>query len=113
MTEQGQSRPDSRAGGRGVRIVGLVILGLGALPHGSSARASESCGFWAFGANYAVAQDESRHLLFSGSGGAVLVWDVVDPFAPALESDTIQTQGLVVDLFYAPSNQRLYIAADE
>ncbi|MHC4219511.1 MAG: LVIVD repeat-containing protein [Planctomycetota bacterium] len=94
-------------------MVGSVILAFGALAQVSSAQPSEPCGFWAFGANHAVAQDESRQILFSGSGGAVLVWDVADPFAPALRSDTIQTQGLVLDLFYTPSNQRLYIAADE
>jgi hypothetical protein len=90
-----------------------VILALGALAQVSGAQAPEACGSWAFGPNYAVALDESREVLFSGSGGAVLVWDVADPFAPELRSNTIQTEGLVLDLFYTPSNQRLYIAADE
>jgi hypothetical protein len=94
-------------------MVGVVILAWGALAQVCGAQPSEPCGFWAFGANYAVAQDAARNLLFAGSGGAVVVWDVTDPEAPAMRSDTIQTQGLVLDLFYTPSNQRLYIAADE
>ncbi len=113
MTRQLRSGPVSRACGPGPRAVGMATLAMAALAQSAGAQPSESCGFWSFGATYAVAQDESRQILFSGSGGAVLVWDVADPFAPALLSDTIQTQGLVLDLYYTPSNQRLYIAADE
>lgn len=60
-----------------------------------------------------LALDEARSLVFSPLAGAVLVLDISDPTDPQLVSDSIQTQGVVQDLFYDAAQQRLYIAADE
>lgn len=68
---------------------------------------------WPYGAAEAVAADESRELVFLGSGGTVLVFDVGDPVSPTLLSDQIVTLGYVMDVFYEPADQLLYVAAGE
>ncbi len=85
-----------------------------ALGHHANAQDSPpSCGAWPFGINSVVGIDDTRDLLFAGSGSAVIIQDVSDPSAPVVLSDAIRTKGLVSDLFYDDSNLRLYIAADE
>lgn len=60
-----------------------------------------------------LAFDNGRNLAFSALGGSVIVIDVADPTDPVLVTDSIQTQGIIQDLFYDAATQRLYIAADE
>jgi hypothetical protein len=67
-------------------------------------------GNWPYGAAIAVAGDTLRHLVYLGSGGAVLILDVSDLSRPKLVSDVINTTGLVVGLKYNPSTRDLYVA---
>ena len=68
-------------------------------------------GNWPYGAAIAVAADTARHIVYLGSGGAVLILDVTDLTEPQLLSDAINSKGLVVDLDYDPATFHLYIAA--
>jgi len=68
-------------------------------------------GNWPFGASEVLTFDSVRNLVFLGSGGGVYILDVSEPHNPVKVSEGIHTKGYVRDLFYEPSNQRLYIAA--
>lgn len=68
---------------------------------------------WPYGPAKAVAVDEQRDLIFLGSGGVVLVLDGQDRTNTQLISESIHTAGLVLDLCYDSTTQRLYIAAGE
>lgn len=57
-------------------------------------------GRWPYGPSYAVAADRERQLAFLGSGGAVLVFELSDPWNPAKIGE-ITTPGMVSALFYA------------
>lgn len=102
----------SRAGTmRAMIVVALFALSLTSVVCAQDAL--PSCGDWPFGSTRELALDQERNLLFASSGGAVVIQDVSNPSAPVVLSDAIRTQGLVSDLFYDETNQRLYIAADE
>ncbi len=58
----------------------------------------------------AVAVDADRDLVYSGSGGVILVLDVADPAMPQLLHDGLHTDGHVRDLGYVGADKRLYVA---
>jgi len=70
-------------------------------------------GAWPYGPAEAVAVDTQRDLIFLGSGGAVLILDGQDKTNPQLISESLHTAGLVKDLCYDSTTQRLYVAAGE
>lgn len=70
-------------------------------------------GAWPFGASSAVDVDDQRPLVYLGSGGAVLVLDVSSPQDPVLVSQTLHTDGVVMDLFYEASDSILYSACGD
>ncbi len=67
----------------------------------------------ATGPAHGIALDEGRHLAFMTVEGAVTTLDVSNPASPTLVDDSIQTQGVIQDLYYDDARQRLYVAADE
>ncbi|MBD3160952.1 MAG: hypothetical protein GF346_02185 [Candidatus Eisenbacteria bacterium] len=67
-------------------------------------------GGWPFGAPEVVAVDEKRDLAFQSAGAAVVVFDVSDPADPVPISDSMWGSGVIQDLFYDPSTERLYAA---
>jgi hypothetical protein len=70
-------------------------------------------GNWPFGSGSAVAYDESRDLVFFGSGGGVYVLDAMVPDNPTKSSEALHTQGVVTGLFYDTLDEWLYIAAEK
>ena len=68
-------------------------------------------GNWPFSRAYAVAYDSTRNFVFCGSGGGVYILDVSNPSSPVKVSEGIHTRGIVEDLFYDASSEKLYIAA--
>lgn len=81
--------------------------------NGSHSLNIERVSAWPYGPALAVAVDEQRDLIFLGSGGVVLVLDGQDRTNPQLISESIHTAGLVLDLCYDYTTQRLYVAAGE
>lgn len=81
--------------------------------NGSHSLSINRVGAWPYGPSLAVAVDEQRDLIFLGSGGVVLVLDGQDRTNPQLISESIHTAGLVEDLCYDFTTQRLYIATGE
>jgi hypothetical protein len=73
----------------------------------------ERIGAWPYGPSFSVAVDSVRDIVFLGSGGAVLILDGTDKMNPQLITDTIRTVGLVEDIFYDVSKERLYLACGE
>ncbi len=73
----------------------------------------ERIGEWPYGSSLSVAVDSVRNIIFLGSGGAVLILDGTDITNPQLITDTIRTTGLVEDIFYEPSAERMYLACGE
>jgi hypothetical protein len=71
----------------------------------------ERVGAWAYGT--ALAVDVQRDLIFLGSGGVVLILDGGNVTNPVLISDSIHTHGLVEDIRYDSTNQRLFLACGE
>lgn len=68
-------------------------------------------GNWPFGRlARGVATDSNRDLMFLGSSGGVYILDITDPQLPVKISEQIHTRGIVEDLCYMESSQRLYIA---
>jgi len=70
-------------------------------------------GVWPFNGLQVAIGVAARNLSFVGSGGGVLALDIADPASPRLLSERIQTYGVVCDLFYDSSTQRLYVAAQQ
>lgn len=75
--------------------------------------ALELTGNWPYGSSSSVAVDEARDLVYLASGGAVLILDASDVTAPALVSDAIRTDGLILDMDYSSASERLYLACNE
>jgi len=73
----------------------------------------ERIGEWPYGSSLSVAVDSLRDIIYLGSGGAVLILDGSDKTNPQLITDTIRTIGLVEDIFYDTSMERLYLACGE
>ena len=73
----------------------------------------ERIGEWPYGSSLSVAVDSLRDIIFLGSGGAVLILYGSDVTNPQLITDTIRTTGLVEDIFYDASMERLYLACGE
>lgn len=67
----------------------------------------------ATGPAHGIAFDQDRDLAFMTVEGAVITLNVSDPSSPSLVDDSIQTQGIIQDLYYDDAQQRLYVAADE
>ena len=63
-----------------------------------------------YGPALAVSIDSTRNVLFLGSGGGVLIFDVADKTNPVLLTDIIRTHGVVEDIFYDESTERIYLA---
>ena len=108
-------------------ILGVVVIALAGLWAGGCQRRKPPerpfsgfdslnvrfIGDWPFGPSYAVAHDNSRNLVFCGSGGGVYILDVSNPSNPVKVSEAIHSGGVVNSLFYDPSNHRLYIAGEQ
>jgi photosystem II stability/assembly factor-like uncharacterized protein len=63
-----------------------------------------------YGPAITIAVDSIRNLIFTGSGGAVMILDGSDPANLQLLTDTMRTEGLVYDIAYDDATQRLYLA---
>jgi len=70
-------------------------------------------GEWPYGSSGSLAVDSLRDIIFLGSGGAVLILDGSNKTNPQLITDEIRTAGLVEDIFYDASTERLYLACGE
>jgi photosystem II stability/assembly factor-like uncharacterized protein len=70
-------------------------------------------GAWPYGSSSAVGVDPDRDLIFLGAGGACLILDGTDRTNPTLIYDQIRTDGVVNDIAYDRTTQRLYLACGE
>ncbi len=68
---------------------------------------------FSYGSALAVSIDSLRNVLFLGSGGGVLIFDVMDKTNPVLLTNMIRTQGVVMDIFYDETTKRIYLACGE
>ncbi len=91
------------------RLRRLVLLSLFVFVVGGATQALAV----ATGPAQGIAFDQDRDLAFMTVEGAVITLNVSDPGNPSLVDDSIQTQGVIQDLYYDAAQQRLYIAADE
>jgi hypothetical protein len=66
-------------------------------------------GNWPFGHAYTVSYDTLRNLCFVGSGGGIYILDASNPSNPLYISE-LHTRGLIKDLFYDATMDRLYAA---
>lgn len=73
----------------------------------------ERAGKYPYGPSLSVEVDAPRELIYMSTGGAVFILDNADPSSPVLLTDTLRSDGLVHDLYYDSTQQRLYIAGGE
>jgi hypothetical protein len=67
-------------------------------------------GNWPFGYSYSLSADEAANLVFTGSGGGILITDVSDPENLQVVSE-VRGRSLVDASYYDAATQRLYLAA--
>ncbi|MDP8201544.1 MAG: T9SS type A sorting domain-containing protein [Candidatus Tenebribacter burtonii] len=67
-------------------------------------------GNWPFGYSYSLSAYEVSNLVFTGSGGGVLITDVSDPANPQVISE-VKARALIDASYYDAVTQRLYLAA--
>ncbi len=80
----------------------------------ASGQPLEKIGEWPYGPAGAVAYDGIREILFVGSGGGVILYDLSNLDAPdgrPQEQSRIAVPGIVERLYYDPLPQMLYVAA--
>ena len=95
-------------------VVGLImVLVLAGPARGSFEGEIVREGAWPFGNSSAVDVDDQRPYVYLGSGGAVLVLDVSVPQDPVEVSQSLHTEGLVMDICYDASDSLLYAACGD